>query len=108
MAHLDQTSQAVPPEKTLGGGLEPRNVRIAGRRTSVRLEPQMWSALEEVAKANRCTIHDLCTAVQEERHPQASFTAALRVFLVEYYRAAAVANPAITQIRQRVAEVKSR
>jgi predicted DNA-binding ribbon-helix-helix protein len=45
-----------------------RNVTIAGRRTSLRIAPEMWDAL------------------QEGGH---SMTAAIRVYLLTYFRAAA-------------------
>lgn len=65
-----------------------RNVRIAGRRTSLRLEPPMWEALSEVARAGAITIHELCTLVDENRR-ESSLTAAIRVFLLRYFRAQA-------------------
>lgn len=77
-----------------------KNVRIHERRTSVRLEPEMWRALNEIATAEGCTIHDLCGAVHDLKEPAASFTAALRVFLMEYYRSAAKASPQVSNIRQ--------
>lgn len=87
----------------LGGELISKNVRIAGRRTSVRLEPEMWEALEEVAAMQGCTIHDLCTAVSELKHPEASFTGALRVFVMEFFRSAAKTNRPVGLIQKRIA-----
>lgn len=105
----DDTLQAKSPENTaisqqlLGGELISKNVRIAGRRTSVRLEPEMWDALDEVAAAQGCTIHDLCSAVAELKHPAASFTGALRVFVMEYFRSAAKTNRPVGLIQKRIA-----
>ncbi|MAZ76462.1 MAG: hypothetical protein CMH31_04080 [Micavibrio sp.] len=65
-----------------------RGVTVSGKRTSVRLEPEMWKALRGVAKRERCTIHDLCTLVNLKKHADTSFTAAIRVFLMLYFRAA--------------------
>ena len=65
-----------------------RNVTVAGRRTSLRLEPAMWDALEEVARREGTTVHRLCTLV-EARRRESSLTAAIRVFILGYYRAAA-------------------
>ena len=92
------------PKPRLVGLLVSRNVRIRGHRTSVRLEPEMWDALNEVAGAEACSIHDLCSAVEDLRHPDASFTGALRVFLMEYFRNAAKASRPVTLIQKRVAE----
>ena len=62
------------------------NIRIHGRRTSVRLEPEMWSALHEIASLEGLTIHDVCGAVDDCRNDSESFSSALRVFLLQYYR----------------------
>ncbi len=65
-----------------------RNVVVSGRRTSMRLEPAMWEALEEISRREGRTIHDLCTMINAARN-ESSLTAATRVFIVSYYRAAA-------------------
>ncbi|MCI0430577.1 MAG: ribbon-helix-helix domain-containing protein [Rhodospirillales bacterium] len=62
-----------------------RNVWIGRRRTSLRLEPTMWQALEEVARNSDLTIHQVCTLI-DERRQESSLTAAVRVFLLSYYR----------------------
>lgn len=98
------TESPSAPKAKLAGLLVSKNVRIRGRRTSVRLEPEMWDALYEVAGLEGCSIHDLCTAVEELRDPEASFTGALRVFLMEYFRNAAKSNRPVSLIQKRVAE----
>src|SRR6266702_827974 len=65
-----------------------RNVSVNARRTSLRLEPPMWDALEEIARREKMTIHQLCTQVDARRH-ESSLTAAIRVFTLSYFRAAA-------------------
>ena len=77
-----------------------RNVRIHNRRTSVRLEPAMWAALNEIATAENCSIHDLCGAVHDLKEEGVSFTAALRVFLMEYYRTAASVSPQVSSVKK--------
>jgi predicted DNA-binding ribbon-helix-helix protein len=70
------------------------NVVVAGRRTSVRLEPLMWDALRDIAHRLGATTHDLVTEIDRER-TASSLTAAIRVFIVDFYRAAALpAEPA--------------
>ena len=64
-----------------------RNVTVMGKRTSVRLEPQMWKALKEIADREKCTIHDICTLVKMRKDEGTSLTAAIRVFLMLYFRA---------------------
>lgn len=65
-----------------------RNITIKGRRTSVRLEPEMWQALREISERERCTIHELCSLIQLKKAKNSSLTAAIRVFLMLYFRAA--------------------
>ncbi len=66
-----------------------RNVTIMGRRTSIRLEPEMWVAIRDIAKREKCSVHDICSLVYVRKNDATSLTAAIRVFLMLYYRAAA-------------------
>ena len=80
-----------------------RNVVVAGHRTSVRLEPIMWEALQEIARRRPATIHDLVTEIDRHR-TASSLTAAIRVYIVDFYRAAAMetareAAPAPSRLR---------
>lgn len=65
-----------------------RNITVLGKRTSIRLESQMWSALKEIADRERCSIHDLCSLVATRRKPGLSLTASIRIFLMLYFKAA--------------------
>jgi predicted DNA-binding ribbon-helix-helix protein len=65
-----------------------RNVTVAGHRTSVRLEPEMWEALKQVCVRECMTLHQIVTLVGRGRS-QSSLTAALRVHLLIYFQAAA-------------------
>ncbi len=65
-----------------------RNITVFGRRTSVRLEPEMWMSLREIAKREGCSIHDICTLISVRKNENTSLTAAIRVFLMLYFRAA--------------------
>lgn len=87
-------------KRPAGKTLLSRNVRIHNRRTSVRLEPAMWAALNEIAENEKCSIHDLCGAVHDLKEEGASFTAALRVFLMEYYRTVANASPQVSSVQK--------
>ena len=66
-----------------------RNVVVGGHRTSVRLEPVMWDALQDIARRRRVTMHDLVTYIDRAR-TASSLTAAIRVYIVDFYRAAAL------------------
>ncbi|MCI5061284.1 MAG: ribbon-helix-helix domain-containing protein [Alphaproteobacteria bacterium] len=66
-----------------------RNITVLGKRTSVRLEPEMWRELKGISARENCTIHDLCSLISLRKKEKTSLTAAIRVFLMLYYRAAA-------------------
>ncbi|HEV8680030.1 MAG TPA: ribbon-helix-helix domain-containing protein [Stellaceae bacterium] len=66
-----------------------RNIIVGGRRTSVRLEPVMWEALKDIARRQRITVHDLVTNIDRER-TASSLTAAIRIHIVDFYRAASL------------------
>ncbi len=66
-----------------------KNITVLGKRTSVRLEPEMWRGLKEIAERENCKIHDICSIVALRKNPNTSLTAAVRVFLMLYFRAAA-------------------
>jgi predicted DNA-binding ribbon-helix-helix protein len=65
-----------------------RNVIVKGRRTSVRLEPAMWDALQEIVTLQGQTVNQLLTEI-DRRRGHASLTSAIRVYIVEFYRSAA-------------------
>jgi predicted DNA-binding ribbon-helix-helix protein len=69
-----------------------RYVFICGRRTSVRLEDEMWTAFKDVAERGGYTIHDLAGHMHRGKKPGQTFTSAIRVFLMLYYRNAARAE----------------
>lgn len=65
-----------------------RNLVVGKRRTSARLEPEMWSALFDIARREHRTVHDIATLVNQNRPAGCSLTAAIRVFIMAYYRSA--------------------
>lgn len=62
-----------------------RNVKIKGRRTSVRLEVPMWEALDDICRREEKTLNEICADVSQRRR-EGGFTSALRVFILNYYR----------------------
>ncbi len=54
----------------------------------MRLEPAMWDALDEISQRENLTRHELCGNIDKFRHAS-GLTAAIRVFIVSYFRAAA-------------------
>ena len=65
-----------------------RNVITGNGRTSMRLEPELWTALLEVCQREGHDVHALIRAVDAARHAGGR-TSAVRVFLLQYYRSAA-------------------
>ena len=70
---------------------KPRNLRIDGRRTSVRLAPEYWSALDEIGQRECFALPELCTFIRQ-RDPGRSFASAVRLFVTSYFREIAVAG----------------
>lgn len=75
--------------KAVRSSLIGRNITVFKRRTSIRLEPEMWDALNNIAEREKCTIHDLCSLIYIRKREGTSLTAAIRVFLMLYFRSAA-------------------
>lgn len=71
------------------GTLVSRNIVVAGHRTSVRLEPEMWDGLREICRRERLSVHQICTSVSLQKPERSSLTASIRVFVMRYFRNAA-------------------
>ncbi len=69
--------------------LRSKNVTVAGHRTSVRLEPEMWSALNDIVDIEGLSLHLICTELDRRKDEGTSLTAALRVFVMAYHQSAA-------------------
>lgn len=83
MSYIDAPGDA--PRSTLIS----RNIVVGRKRTSVRLEPEMWVALFDIARREQQSIHDICTLIDQVRKQETSLTAAIRVFVMSYFREAA-------------------
>ena len=62
-----------------------RNVRVDGRRTSIKLEAGMWEALHEICERLGRNLNEVCTEVHR-RGGASSFTSSMRLFILEFYR----------------------
>lgn len=83
---------ALPPPATQEalarvGAQELRNIRVHGRRTSLRLESLMWDALEEVSLREGVGLDRLVSCIRTTS--EGNLASAVRTFLVAYYRSAA-------------------
>ena len=63
-----------------------RNVSLGGRRTSFRLEQGMWDALDEICHREAVGLGALFEQLDQRRR-ESSLTAAIRVYILSYYRA---------------------
>ena len=82
------SENGIQTEESFDGCLLARNITVMGRRTSVRLEPQMWQALKDISRREKCSVHALCSLIALRRQKCSSLTAAIRVFIMLYFRAA--------------------
>ena len=65
------------------GNLISKNVTISGHRTSLRLEPAIWDAVEDICEKEGLTIHELIALI-DHRRDEISRTSAVRTFVVTY------------------------
>lgn len=66
-----------------------RNVTIGGRRTSLRLEIEIWEAIQEICDREGLSIHELCSLIEPVRMRGTSRTSAIRAFTILYFKIAA-------------------
>ena len=60
-----------------------RNITVDGHRTSIRLEPEFWAGLANIAQRERVTVDQLCTEI-DSGAGMLLRTAAVRVFITSY------------------------
>jgi predicted DNA-binding ribbon-helix-helix protein len=65
------------------------NIGISGRRTTVRLEDEMWESLKDVAEREGCSVSALASRIYRQKKSDDNFSSAIRIFLMLYYRDAA-------------------
>ncbi len=63
-----------------------RSIVIAGHKTSVSLEDAFWDALKEIAASRRLTLSDLVATIDSSRS-QGNLSSAIRLFVLDHYRA---------------------
>lgn len=88
MPYHTQDQKVADLDMDAGSTLVSRNITVNGKRTSVRLEPEMWRAIKEISARENCSIHELCSLIAFRKNKRTSLTAAIRVFLMLYFRAA--------------------
>ena len=64
----------------------PRTIFIHGHPTSMRIEPEIWQALKEMAAENGVTIKALVEKIAIAKKPSRSLSSEIRVFVAGYFR----------------------
>ena len=84
-------SRSLRRGKKLSGETSPtmHSVYIAGRHTTVRLEPVIWETLRGIARQQGVAVHDLITVINQNRIAS-SLTSAIRAYVVIYLVAQAL------------------
>jgi len=57
------------------------NVSVAGNRTTIRLEPIIWDALQDIAEAQGINVHSLVTDIDRRRTTK-NLSAEIRAYVV--------------------------
>jgi predicted DNA-binding ribbon-helix-helix protein len=63
-----------------------RSIVVAGHKTSVSLEDAFWKGLKEIAVGRAVTLSDLVASIDQERR-LGNLSSAIRLYVLEYYRA---------------------
>lgn len=66
-----------------------RSLTLHGHRTSVSLETPFWEALQEIAAERKISLAKLAVEIDDTRGTGAGLATALRIFILEHYRALA-------------------
>lgn len=75
-----------------------KNLTVGRKRTSVRLEPEIWDALENVRIREGVPLNMLVKLIADLRKKDQSLSSAIRVFLMKYYQN--ISDGRSTQIEQ--------
>jgi predicted DNA-binding ribbon-helix-helix protein len=79
----------VKPDGAGKSSLVNRNVTSNDGRTSMRLEPELWDALEEICKREARGLSEVIREIEAMRRARGGRTSAVRVFVLNYFREAA-------------------
>ena len=92
------------PKLRFPSNIVPRALVVCGRRTTLRLEPDLWAALDEMTVRERApSLSRLVSGIVEDGHgSMGSATSAVRAVIVPYYRAAADEAAAMALLPLRV------
>jgi predicted DNA-binding ribbon-helix-helix protein len=63
--------------------LQPRNVVVGKRRTTVRLESRYWEELQRISRRTGRSVRDICTVLDQTR--TGTLASALRLFVLDHF-----------------------
>jgi predicted DNA-binding ribbon-helix-helix protein len=66
-----------------------RSLTVAGHRTSISLEDPFWQALTEIAAERKSSVARLVADIDRTRPNKENLSAAIRLFILDWYRTAA-------------------
>jgi predicted DNA-binding ribbon-helix-helix protein len=75
-----------------------RSIVIAGHKTSVSLEDAFWKGLKEIASSRNITLSDIVATIDSERR-HGNLSSAIRLFVLDHYRAQAEGQDAAKTAR---------
>ena len=62
-----------------------KNVIVNGRRTSMRLDQEIWQSLADICHEENITIHQLCSKIDLEKK-NSGLSGAVRLFVLNYLK----------------------
>lgn len=65
------------------------SLTLHGHRTSISLEPEFWEAFCQIAADRGIPLNQLAAEIDDARKGDAGLASAIRVFILDHYRAAA-------------------
>ena len=68
-----------------------RSIVITGHKTSVSLEDAFWGGLKDIATSRNMTLSELVASIDADRR-QGNLSSAIRLFVLDHYRALAGAH----------------
>jgi predicted DNA-binding ribbon-helix-helix protein len=74
--------------------IQKRSVKIAGHSTSVSLEQEFWSALQEIARRRGTSLAGVIASADGKR--AGNLSSALRLLVLESYRSGEITTGEIT------------
>jgi predicted DNA-binding ribbon-helix-helix protein len=84
-----------------------RSVTIDGHKTSVSLEDAFWDGLIEVAKQSNVSVAKLVAEIEQSRST-INLSSAIRIFLLQHYRAQFSSRYRVQHIKDARGESKNR